>query len=145
VKSGEDEEQIGPAKTREPGPERGSADISTARLIGEIAAETRALIQKQWQLALTEVKADLRADLPALRGFGLGALAALVGANALVTSCILVLSRVLGAWLAGLAVGVPLLIVAGVAGSLAYRRFEAPLARTRRALRKDMALAGEHL
>jgi hypothetical protein len=132
-----------PARNVPPPPVNGAA-LSTPQLVKEIVAEVRELGQKQIELAMTEVRADLRREAFAAADLALGAVGAVVTLTLLLVTVALALGRVVAPWGAGLIVsGVAL----GATAAIAYlgwrRRVKMPLIKTRRGLRRDAKLLKE--
>jgi uncharacterized membrane protein YqjE len=121
-------------------------DLSTAELVKEIARESRELVKTQVDLAKAELRADLAHEKTTIAGLGVAALAGLIGVTLLLVTAILALAKVMPAWLAGLVVSGFVLLVAGVAGWIGWkRRVREPLARTRHALKEDVRWTKERL
>ena len=104
------------------------------------------LAKKQFELATTELRADLQSEATAAGGLGIAALAALAGLNLLLVTGVLGLSQLMPGWLAGLVVSGAVLLVAAVLGLVSWRRrVQKPLARTRATLEEDVRFAKERL
>jgi Putative Actinobacterial Holin-X, holin superfamily III len=120
--------------------------LSTRELIAEILSKASALVQKEVELARTEIKADVNAYLGMARSFAIAAVAALAGLNMLLVALVAALSLYLPAWLAALLVGGLLLLCGGIIAWVAWtRRVTNVLAVTRRTLKDDVEWAKERL
>jgi hypothetical protein len=104
---------------------RATEDRSTSELLSEFSEQIRRLIRAETRLAAIELRRKgKRAGLGA-GAFGMAVVAAVLGGGALVTSAIVALADVLPLWLSALAVGVAVLMGAGLAallGRFALRR-----------------------
>jgi Protein of unknown function (DUF1469). len=120
--------------------------LSLRELIGEITAKVTLLAKKEVELAKTELKADLAAELATVKGLGLAVLVGVSGLNMLLVAIVLALAAYLPGWLAALLIGGLLVIVAGILGYVSWtRRVTSPLAATRRTLKEDAQWAKERL
>jgi hypothetical protein len=127
-------------------PERAAAALSTTELVREITSQFGVLAKKQIELAKTELRSDVRAEVAMARGLGIGAVAALMTVAMLLVTVILALSLKMPGWAAGLIVSGALLGVAIITALVGWgRRVRTPLSRTRRALREDVAFRKERL
>lgn len=121
-------------------------DLSTVELVKQITAEVGHLAQKQIELAKTELKADLKAEMKVVGGLGVAALAGLTTINLLFVAAVLALSLVWPGWLAGLAVAGFMLVVTAVVAAVSWSmRVRSPLARTKKTLREDVQWTKERL
>jgi uncharacterized membrane protein YqjE len=121
-------------------------DLSTVELVKQIAHESQDLIKAQVELAKTELRADLGRELQMVAGMGVASLSALVGTTLLLVTAILGLATTMPAWLAGLIVSVAVLLFAGIAAAMGWRRrVRHPLARTRRELQEDVRWTKEKM
>ena len=78
--------------------------------------------------------------------FGAAALLALLALNLLLMAAVLAMAAWLPAWVAALALGGLLLVVAAVLGAVAWsRRVQAPLDLTRKTVKEDLQWAKERL
>ncbi len=115
-------------------------------LVHQIANQAVALAKKQVELAITEMKADVKAEVGMAKGLGVTAIASLLALNALVVAGILALALVLPGWAAALIVAGVFLAVAGVAFAIGWkRRVTAPLRRTRESIKEDVRWSKERL
>jgi hypothetical protein len=122
--------------------------LSTRELLGEISGKATLLVRKEVELAQTEMRADVQAELAAAKGLAVAAVLAMAGVSGLVTAgmAALALAVPLPFWVAALVVAGVLLFLAAVVG-LAWwrRRVTRPLALTRKTLDEDMQWAKEQL
>ena len=109
---------------------------ATARVLaGTIANQLVQLLEVEFELARTELTADLRTGCRSVAGFGLAAAAAIVGLNLLLVTLVLALARAIPSWLAALLFGATMLAGAGVATYICWtRRPRSPLGLTRKSL-----------
>jgi hypothetical protein len=122
------------------------ATMSTLETVRAIAVQAEHLIQKQFELAKAELKANLSAEAKAARSLGVSALAGLIGVTLLLVTGALALGTVIPAWLAGLMVSAVVLFVAGVFALVGWRgRVRDPMARSREALKDDAHWTKEQL
>jgi hypothetical protein len=127
-------------------PERAAAALSTAELVKEITSQFGALAKKQMELAKTELRSDVRAEVAMARGIGLGAILVLLTVAMLLVTLILALAQRMPGWSAGLLVSGMLLGVAIIVGLIGWgKRVRSPFARTRRTLREDVRWTKERL
>lgn len=120
--------------------------LSTRVLIGRIAAEGKALIGKEIDLARAELRSDLRSELRVAKAVGAGALLAICAVNLILVAVAFALAAVLPGWAAALIVAGGVLIAAALAGGMGWaRRVRSPLRRTRRHLREDVRWFKERL
>jgi len=113
-------------------------DLSTAALVKEIGAEVSHLAPKQLELAMTEVKADLKRGAAAAAGLSVATIFGFMTLNLLFVTAALALTSWMPAWAAGLIVaGFTLVIALAIGLTARNKRVVDPLARTRRdALRR---------
>jgi hypothetical protein len=120
--------------------------LSTPGLIGEITGKASMLARKEVMLARAELRADVQSELAMLRGLAPALVAALLGVQMLLTALVFALTRYMPGWLAALALGVGLLVAAGVAGYVSWsRRVTVPMALTRKTLKEDLRWAKERM
>ena len=120
--------------------------LSLRELLGEITGKVTLLAKKEVELAKTEIKADLEAELSTAKGLGVAALGVVLGLNMLLVALVLALATYIPAWLAALLLGGALLLIGGIIGYLSWtRRVTKPLAVTRKTLKEDVQWAKERL
>jgi cytochrome c biogenesis protein CcdA len=128
------------ARTRRP------EGLSTRRLLVEISERASRLVRKEVELARSEIKADLKAELAVVKGFAVTLVAGLAAVNMLLLAVVFALARVIPDWLAALVVAGGLLIIAALVAYISWRRrVTSPLALTRKSLKEDMQWAKERL
>jgi len=121
-------------------------ELSAVELVKEITHQVGDLAKKQVELAKTELRADVRAEIGTIGGLAVAAVAGLITLTLLLVTLILVLSRRMPSWAAGLAVSGFTLGIALIAGLVSWsRRVRTPLARTRQTLRDDIQFTKERL
>src|SRR5262245_16739906 len=120
--------------------------LSTRELIVAITDRAALLARKEIELARTEIKADVQAQIAMVKGLGIAALAGLLGANMLLVAAVLALAPLVTPWLGALVLGAALIIAGALVGYLSWkRRISAPLALTRKTLKEDVQWAKEQL
>ena len=120
--------------------------LSTRALLVEITEKVTLLARKEVELAKTEIKADLQAELSTAKGLGVAALGVVLGLNMLLVALVLALAAYMPAWLAALLLGGGLLLIGGIVGYVSWtRRVTKPLAVTRKTLKEDVQWAKERL
>ena len=121
-------------------------DLSTAALVKEIGVEVSHLAHKQVELAMTEVKADLKREAAAAAGLSVATIFGFVALNLLFVTVALALASWMPAWAAGLIVAGVTLVIALAIGLTAWnKRVVDPLARTRRTIKEDVRWSREKL
>jgi hypothetical protein len=125
-------------------PPIGTRTISTPQLVREMAREVKELAQKEMELAVTEVRAELRREAAAAIDLGAGAVGATVTLTLLLITVALALTPVVAPWVAGLIVsGVALAATVAISLFGWKTRVTTPLEKTRRGLRQDAKLLKE--
>jgi hypothetical protein len=120
------------------------ATLSTGELIKRITSQVGALAAKQIDLAKTELQADLRAEIATVGKLGLAAVAGLATINLLLVTAVLAMAQKIPPWSAGLIMSGITLGIAVCAAVVGWKkRIRAPLARTRRSLKKDASWTKE--
>jgi hypothetical protein len=120
---------------------------STTELMREVAAKTSLLVGKEVELARTELKNDVVAELVSVKSFAVAAVGGICTLNLLlVGAAVALMGRVGGWWQAiGIVAGVTL-VIALVAALVGWRaHVSRPLARTRKTLKEDVQWAKEEL
>jgi hypothetical protein len=124
----------------------GAQQLGTGALLKEIGSHLELLAKKQFELATTELRADLQSEVRAAGGIGIAALTGLAAINLLLVTGVLGLSQVMPGWQAGLLVSGATLLVAAVLGLVSWRRrLRDPMSRTRRTLKDDAKWSRERL
>jgi hypothetical protein len=93
---------------------RTDADRSLGDLVQDLSRQTSTLIRQEMRLAQAELTEKGRHAGRGAGMFGGAGLVALYGVGALIAAAILGLATVLEAWIAAAAVGVGLLLIAGI-------------------------------
>jgi len=121
-------------------------DLSTVALVKEIGADVSHLARKQIELAMTELKADLKTEAAAAAGLSVATIFGFVTLNLLFVTAALALASCMPAWAAGLIVAGFTLVTSLAIGLTAWnKRVVAPLARTRRTVKEDVQWSKEKL
>jgi len=121
-------------------------DLSAAALVKEIGTEVSHLAHKQIELAITELKADLKREAGAAVGLSIATIFGLMALNLLFVSAALALATWMPGWAAGLIIAGFTLLIALAIGLTAWnKRVVDPLARTRRTIKEDVRWSKEKL
>ncbi len=120
--------------------------LSTRELLGRALKLGSLLVSKEVELARTEIKADLAAELDMVKLLLAGAVTAVFGVNLLLVSAVFALADWMPGWLASLGLAALLLAVGGVLSLVGWRRrVSSPLAITRKTVKEDMQWAKERI
>ncbi len=120
--------------------------LSNRELVGHITESAVLLAKKEIELARTEIKKDLQAELGMVKGLGVAGVCALLTATMLLVTLALGLGNFMAEWLAALLVSATVLTVGTVAGIIGWgKRVRNPLEATRRTLKEDAQWAKERL
>ncbi len=130
-----------PPRPWPPAPERRVAELSTPQLVAGLTGELRELIARELELARTEVRIDLKAELKSARWLGIAAVLALSFLNMLFVAGALFLARWLEPPFAALAVAGGLLVFAVVFGLVGKAALVKPLETTRQTLSESWSWA----
>jgi hypothetical protein len=117
-------------------------------LIVELAATGRQLVRKELELARTEARQDLRAEVQMAGGLGVAGVCALLVLELLLVAVVLALTEggVLPGWASALVVAAVVLLVGTAAGLWGWRRrVRRPLETTRRSVRDGVRWAKEQV
>jgi uncharacterized membrane protein YqjE len=126
--------------------EQTTEGMSTPALIKEIGHQVTLLAKTELELAKTELRANLKAEVAAATGLGIAGVAALVATNLLLVTGVLALAQLMPAWAAGLIVSGAVLVVAAGAAAMGWsRRVRRPLEETRRELKEDVQWTKERV
>ena len=121
-------------------------ELSNRALIREITSKVSVLAHKELELAKAEIRADMKAELATVKALGIAAIAALIGVNLLLVAPILALALVIPGWVAALAVGGVILVIAAIIGYIGWRlHVRGPLSLTRQTLKEDMRWVKERV
>jgi Putative Actinobacterial Holin-X, holin superfamily III len=121
------------------------SSLPSTQLVAETAREAVALLKAQVELAKTELKEDLRSEAAAAKGLSVALLAAICVVNLLLVTGAVALAQVLPLWAALLIVAGTVLLIAGIAAALGWKRIHAPLQRTRKTLEEDVRWVKERI
>jgi hypothetical protein len=127
-------------------PDRPFEDVPATDLIKEVADQVTLLAKKQIELANTELRADLKAELAMVEGLGIAAIASLMTLAMLLVAGVFALTHWLPGWQAALIGAGFMLLVTGVAVLVGWnKRTRSPLRRTRQMLKEDVQWTKERL
>jgi len=122
------------------------ASLSNRQLIGQVIDSARELAKKEIELAKSELRADIKAEVATAKGLGVAGLCAIWSVGLMLVACALALGKVIPEWAAALIVAAVVLAVGTVAGLIGWKkRVTKPLEATRRTLMEDVTWAKERL
>jgi hypothetical protein len=122
------------------------AVLSTGELVAQLTGQSADLIKKQVELAQTELRADVKREVTAIAGFGIGAACAFASLILLLVAAVFALAEEMPGWQAGLIVSGAVLVVGGVAAAVGWsKRVKTPLDLTQKTLKEDAQWAKERL
>jgi hypothetical protein len=122
--------------------------IPTRDLVTELAQKASVLARKEVELAKTEIRADLRAEIKMASGLGVAGLCGILTLQLLLTAVVLALmaAEVLPGWAAALVVAAVILAIGTGVGLWGWaRRVRQPLDTTRRSLQENVRWAKERI
>jgi Putative Actinobacterial Holin-X, holin superfamily III len=120
--------------------------LSNKELLQTITRDAVTLAKKEVELAKTELKADLKAEVGMAKGLGVAGLCAIWAVSLILVAAVFALSTVMAGWVAALLVAAAVLIVGGIAGMVGWgKRVKDPLETTRRTLKEDVQWAKERI
>jgi len=120
--------------------------LSNRELLGHITESAVLLVKKEVELARTELKADLKAELGMAKGLGVAGLCALFTVNLMLVALALLLGNFVPEWAGALIVAAGVLLVGTIAGVIGWgKRVKNPLEATRRTLKQDVQWAKERI
>lgn len=134
-----------PRGARPPDPLR---DMGTKDLVTEVARKASALARKEVELAKTELRTDLKAEVKMAGGLGAAGLCAIWGVSLLLVAAVLGLMEggVLPGWAAALVVAAVVLAIGAGLGLWGWsRRVRKPLDATRRSLEENVRWAKDRI
>jgi len=124
----------------------GVQSLSNRQLIGQVVDSATELAKKEIELAKSELRADLKAEVATVKGLGVAGLCAIWAVGLMLVACVFALATVMPGWAAALIVAAAVLAVGTVAGLIGWRmRVKTPLQATRRTLKEDVLWAKERL
>ena len=122
--------------------------LTTRELVTELAQRASQLARKEVELAKTEAREQLRAEVKMASGLGVAGVCALLTLNMLLVALVLGLAEagVLRGWAGALIVAAVVLAIGTGAGFIAWkRRVRAPLPATRRSVEENVRWAKERV
>jgi putative superfamily III holin-X len=120
--------------------------MSNRELLGHVVDSATLLAKKEIELAKSELRKDLKAEVAMAKGLGVAGVCALCTLNMLLVSGAFALAHVLADWAAALIVAALVLTVGSIAGFIGWKkRVTSPLESTRRSLKEDARWARERL
>ena len=120
--------------------------LSSAELIKTVMQKVTELAKTEFELATTELRADLKAEAAAAKGLGIAAVAGLAGLNLLLVTVVLALALVMPAWGAGLLVTGVVLLIAVIAAATGWgKRVKTPLRRVRHDIKENVQWTKEKI
>lgn len=120
--------------------------MSNRELVGHVAQSALLLARKEIELARSEIRADLKAEVAMAKGLGVAGVCALLTLAMMLVTITLALGHAMPDWLAGIIVTAAVLTVGTVAGLVGWgKRVRNPLEATRRTLKEDAQWAKERL
>ena len=126
--------------------EESPEQLSTVKLLTEIASKVSLLVGKETELARNELKQDLRNELAMAKRLAVGVVAALATLNMLLVAAAFALAPHIGGVWAALSVAGFMFLCCAIAGVIAWRmHVKKPLATTRKTLREDVQWAKQEL
>jgi hypothetical protein len=123
-------------------------DVSTVRLMGQVAGDVGSLVKKEVQLARQEITEGISARVKAVAAFGVVAIFGLFVVGFLGAALAAGLAEVMATWLALLIVAgifVALAVVAGAIGALRLKRPSLKPERTKETIKEDVEWARAQL
>ena len=126
--------------------ERPLQSAPTGELFGTLFRQGSELLRKELELARAEIRETVKATVQVTTGMVIAGLFGLVALGTLCAAAVLGLSNAMEPWMAALAVGVVMLVIAGVMAMVAKNKAsKKPLERTQRTLKEDVRWAKERL
>jgi hypothetical protein len=120
--------------------------MSNRELLGHVMESAALLAKREFELAKTELRADLKSEVAMAKGLGVAGVCALCTLNMLLVAVAMALGNVMAEWGAALIVAAGVLMVGTVFGLLGWgKRVKEPLQATRRTLKEDATWAKERL
>jgi len=115
-------------------------------LLSNITDKAKLLVEKEVELAKTEIKADVKAEIGMAKGLAIAGIALMLGIQMLLVSLAFVLSSYMESWLAALVVAAPFLVLGVVAGLVGWgKRVRKPLEATRESMKESVEWAKNRL
>jgi hypothetical protein len=131
------------AKAKE---EQPLAVLSTGELVAQLTKQSADLVKKQVELARSELRADIKREVMAIAGFGIGGACAFATLILLLVAAVFALAEEMPGWQAGLIVSGAVLAIGAVAALVGWsKRVKTPLDLTQKTLKEDAQWAKERL
>jgi len=122
------------------------AEASTGELVARLLGETKELVQKQVDLAKTEVRSDVKREAKAAEGIGVAVICGIATFNMLLVAVVLAIAEALPGWGAALIVAAFMLVVTVVAGAIGWnKRVRRPLEKTEKTTKEDVQWTKQRL
>jgi hypothetical protein len=122
--------------------------LTTRELVMEAARKASLLARKEVELAKSEVKADIKAEVVMASGLGVAGVCAIITLTLLLVAVAFALQEagILRGWLAALLCAAVMLAIGTAAGLVGWaKRVKQPLSVTRRSLKEDVEWAKERI
>jgi hypothetical protein len=120
--------------------------MSNRELLGHVVQTATLLAKKEFELAKTELRADLKSEVATAKGLGVAGVCALCTLNMMLVAIALAFGTVMAEWGAALMVAAGVLAVGTVFGFVGWgKRVKEPLKATRRSLKENATWAKERL
>ena len=120
--------------------------LSNRALIGQVIESATMLAKKEIELAKSELRADVKAEVAMVKGLSVAGLCAVWTVALMLVAVAFALATVMPGWAAALVVAAVVLLVGTIAGLVGWgKRVKTPLESTRRSLKEDALWAKERL
>jgi hypothetical protein len=120
--------------------------MTNRQLIGHVVDSATLLAKKEIELARSELRKDLHAEVAMAKGLGIAGVCALCTLNMFLVAAAFALAHVVADWAAALIVAAGVLAVGTIAGTVGWKkRVTSPMESTRRSLKEDARWARERL
>jgi hypothetical protein len=120
--------------------------MTNRELIGHVVDSATLLAKKEIELAKSELRKDLKAEVSMAKGLGIAGVCALCTLNMFLVAAAFALAHVVPDWAAALIVAAAVLAVGTIAGMVGWKkRVTSPMESTRRSLKEDARWARERL
>jgi membrane protein len=120
--------------------------MSNRELLAHILENGALLAKKEFELAKTELRADLKKEVAMAKGLTAAGICALCTLNLLLVAIAMALGGVMAEWGAALIIAAAVLLLGTAVGLIGWgKRVKEPLEATRRSLKEDVTWAKERL
>jgi hypothetical protein len=120
--------------------------MTNRQLLGHVVDNATLLAKKEIELAKSELRKDLTAEISMAKGLGVAGVCALCTLNMFLVAAAFALAHVVADWAAALIVAAAVLAVGTIAGTVGWKkRVTSPMESTRRSLKEDARWARERL